>query len=71
MFDGSSNVQLGGKLLKVRYPKLTAMRGVEHTLSLFFNYVSNIPIVNKIISSHKMIYNILGFGYISQTTFHI
>ena len=33
MFDGASNVQLGGKLLKVHYPKLTVMRGVEHTVS--------------------------------------
>ena len=32
MFDGASNVQLGGKLLKVHYPKLTVMRGVEHTV---------------------------------------
>ena len=30
MFDGSSNVQLGGKLLKVNYPKFTGMCGVEH-----------------------------------------
>ena len=28
MFDGDSNVQLGGKLLKFHYPKLTVMRGV-------------------------------------------
>ena len=55
MFDGALNVQLGGKLLKVHYPKLTVMRGVEHTVSLFFNDVSNIPIVNKMISAHKMI----------------
>ena len=60
MFDGASNVHLGGKLLKVHYPKLTVMRGVEHTLSLFFNDVSKIPIVNQIISAHKMIYNIFG-----------
>ena len=40
MFDGASNVQLGGKLLKVHYPKLTVMRGVKHTVSLFFNDVS-------------------------------
>ena len=33
MFDGDSNVQLGGKLLKVHYPNLTVMRGVEHTVS--------------------------------------
>ena len=37
MFDGASNVQLVGLLLKVHYPKLTVMRGVKHTLS-FFNY---------------------------------
>ena len=36
------------------------MRGVEHTVSLFFNDVSKISIVNQIIYSHKMIYNIFG-----------
>ena len=35
IFDRASNVQLGGKLLKVHYPKLTVMRGVEHTVSFF------------------------------------
>ena len=58
MFDGASNVQLVGKLLKVHYPKLTVMRGVEHTVLLFFNDVSKIPIVNQMMSAHKMIYNI-------------
>ena len=58
MFDGVSNVQLGENLLKVHYPKLATMRGVEHAVSLLFNDVSNIPIVNQIISAHKMIYNI-------------
>ena len=32
MFDGASNVKLAGRLLKVHYPKLTVMRGVEHTV---------------------------------------
>ena len=62
MFDGASNVQRGGKLLKVHYTKLTVMRGVEQTVSLFFNDVSKIPIVNQMISAHKMIYNIFGYG---------
>ena len=62
MFDGDSNVQLGGKLLKLHYPKLTVMRGIEHTVSLFFNDISKIPILNQIISAHKMIYNIFGSG---------
>ena len=61
-FDGAFNVQLGGKLLKVHYPKLTVMRGVERTVSLFFNDFSKIPIVNQIISAHKMIYNIFVSG---------
>ena len=62
MFDGSSNMQLAGILLKVHYPKLTVMHGVEHTVSLFFNYVPKIPIINQIISVHKMIYNFFGSG---------
>ena len=62
MFDWASNVQLSGRLLKVHYPKFTVMHGVEHTVLLFFNDVSKIPIVNQMISAHKMIYNIFGSG---------
>ena len=42
MFDGALNVKLAGRILKVHDPKLTVIRGVEHTVSLFFNDVSNI-----------------------------
>ena len=62
MFDGASNGQLAGKVLKLHYPKFTVMRGVEHTVLLFFNYVSNIPIENQIIYDHKMINIIFGSG---------
>ena len=55
MFDGASNVQLAGELLKIHYPNITVMRGVEHTVSLFFNDVSKIPVVNEIIIDHKAI----------------
>ena len=55
MFDGALNIQLEGRLLKVHDLKLTVMRGVGHTISLFFNDVPKIPIVNQMISSHKMI----------------
>ena len=44
VFDGASNVQLGGELLKVHYQNLKVMCGVEHTVSLFFNDVLKIPI---------------------------
>ena len=62
MFDGASNVQLGGKVLKVHYPNLTVMHGVEYTVLLFFNDVSKTPIVNQMISAHKIIYTIFGSG---------
>ena len=62
MFDGASNVQLGGKLWKVRYSKLEVMCGVEHTVSLLFNDVSKIPIVNQMISAQRMINIIFGSG---------
>ena len=63
MFDGAFNVQLGGKRLKVNNPKLTVMRCVEHTVSLFFNVVSKIPILNQMISAHRMIYIFLVLVY--------
>ena len=40
MFDRSSNVQLAGEFLKIHYPKITVMRGVEHTVSFFYNDVT-------------------------------
>ena len=56
MFNGALIVQLVGRFLKVHYLKLTVMHGVEHTVSLFFNNVSKIPILNQMPSAHKMIY---------------
>ena len=38
------------------------MRGVEHTVYLFFNDVSKIPVVNQMITSHKAIYKLFGSG---------
>ena len=62
MFDGASNVQLAGELFQIRYPKIKVMRGVEHTVSLFFNYVSKIPVVNQMIRAHKEMYNLFVSG---------
>ena len=55
-------MKLVGSLLNMHYPKLTVMRGVEHTVSLFFNDFSKITIVNKMIYAHKIIYGIFGSG---------
>ena len=55
MFNGASNVQLGDKLLKYHFPKLMVMHGIEHTVSLFFNDVVKIPILNQMVTDHKSI----------------
>ena len=60
MFDGASNVQLGGQNFKIVYPKISVIPGVERTLSLFFNDVSKIPVVNQMITALKEIYNLFG-----------
>ena len=62
MFDGASNVHIGGYLMKIHYPKLTVMYGVEHTVYLFINDVSKIPVANQMITAHKEIYNLFGSG---------
>ena len=62
MFDGSSNVHLAGESLKIHYPKITFMSEFEHTVSLFFNDVSKIPVVNQMITAHKAMYNLFGSG---------
>ena len=48
--------------MKAHYPKLTIMRGDEHTVSFFLNDFSKIPIVNQIISAQNMIDDIFGSG---------
>ena len=55
MFDVASNVKLGGELIKIHYPKLTVINVVEHTVSLFFNDVSKITIVDKMIIANNAI----------------
>ena len=62
MFDGSSNIYLAGELLRIHYSKFSVMHGFEHTVSLFFNDVSKILVVNQTITAHKAIYNLFGSG---------
>ena len=62
MFDGASNVQLAGELLKIHYPKNSVMRGFEHTVAFFFSDVSKILVFNQMITAHKEIYNLFGSG---------
>ena len=45
------------------------MRGVEHTVSIFFNDVSKIAVVNQMITAHKAIYNLFGSGIYHKTNY--
>ena len=65
-FNGASNVRLGGKLLKVHYPKFTVMRGFEHMVPLFFNDVFKIPIADQMIPSKEFIYIFFVLVYITS-----
>ena len=38
-FDGASNVQNAGELLRVKHPRITVGHGAEHVVSLFFSDV--------------------------------
>ena len=69
MFDGYSNVQLVGDLMKINRNKFTVIHGVEYTVYLLFNDVSKLLTVNQIIRSHKAIYNIFGSGVYHKTYF--
>ena len=40
-FDGASNVQKAGDILKVNYPCMTVCHGSEHVVALFFSIVFN------------------------------
>ena len=63
MFDRALNVQLGGKLLKYHYHTFISMHRVEHNVSLLFNGVFKISMLNQMIAAHKEIYNISVFIY--------
>ena len=61
VFFAASKLQLGRELLKYHYPKLTVMRGVEHSVLLFSNDVVKIPIFNQ------MCKNLLWLTYLSTS----
>ena len=55
MFDGASNVQIGGEFSKMDYPNISVIRGVEHTVYLFFDDFSKIQVLNQRITAYKEI----------------
>ena len=64
LFDGAGNIQKGGEILSVKYPRMTVLHGVEHVASLFFADLAKIKIVRVLILKQKRRYNTFGSGAI-------
>ena len=45
-FDGGSNFQLAGQIIRARFPRITMVHGLEHVLSLVFVDISKIPVIH-------------------------
>ena len=45
-FDGGSNFQLAGQIIRARFPRITVVHGLEHVLSLVFVDISKIPVIH-------------------------
>ena len=44
-FDGARNMQLGGEVIKVEYPRVTCLHGCEHGVALAFSDWAKIPLI--------------------------
>ena len=45
-FDGGSNFQFDGCIIRARFPRITVVHGLEHVLSLVFVDTSKIPVIH-------------------------
>ena len=63
-FDGASNVQLAGEMIKVQYPRMTVLKGAEHVMNLFFmDCATKIPFIAALVRMYcKSLYPFMGSG---------
>jgi hypothetical protein len=60
-FDGASNVQNAGEILRIFNPRITVGHGAEHVVSLFFSDVYNkVPEFKRLSDFAKRVRNIFG-----------
>ena len=59
-FDGASNVQKGGEILEMEYPRAYALHGGEHVISLFFSDIAKTPKIKVTTSLRDCIYGHLS-----------
>ena len=62
-FDGAANVQLAGRFLAAKFPRITVLHGSEHAVSLFFKAIAKeIPAIKNLIKAYRKIYGFFGSG---------
>ena len=62
-FDGAANVQLAGRFMAAKFPRLTVLHGSEHVVSLFFKAIAKeIPAIVNLIKVYRKIYGFFGSG---------
>jgi len=62
LVDGASNVQKGGELLAIEFPRVTVMHGCEHVLSLFCSDLLKKTKVRLLVIIYRIIYRVFGSG---------
>ena len=60
MFDGGSNFQKAGRLMKIQYPRLNVIHGCEHVLDLYFKDIVKIPEIDRLIKMYRLVNNMFG-----------
>ncbi|EJK71400.1 hypothetical protein THAOC_07167, partial [Thalassiosira oceanica] len=68
-FDGGSNMQLAGRIIAARYPRITVVHAAEHLLALVFSDIGKIPAVKQksLILKLKRLYRVFGSGATHKT----
>jgi hypothetical protein len=61
-FDGASNVQKAGAILRVTYPRVTMLHVAEHVEALFFKDISNLAPIKYQIVRDCFMYSVFGSG---------
>lgn len=60
-FDGAGNVQLAGRVLQAKFPRIVVTHGAEHVISLYFqDCFSKLTILSAFHKMERKIYEILG-----------
>ena len=44
-FDGGSNMQLDGRIIQAKCPRVTVVHGLEHVLTLAFEDIAKTPVI--------------------------